>query len=89
MDAQELMIEHPFGIDGILDGLAADLPRQGPLPGQVVEQVIVEDPFRPVERVVGCRRNGSAGEGAERREGVVSKSSRELVRISGGHGAMI
>ena len=53
VDAQELVIEQPLRVDGVLQRLAADLPRQRPLPRQIVEKVVVEDPLRAVERIVG------------------------------------
>ncbi len=52
MDLQELVVEHPLGLDRVLHLCTTDLAGELPLPDQVLDEFVPEDPLRPVRRVV-------------------------------------
>ena len=70
---EELMIEYPFRRDSVLDFLPADLAREIPVAGQVLDQVVLEDSLASVGRLVltrpGClkirNRHTDADHGSE------------------------
>lgn len=58
MHVQELMVQHPFGPDGVFGRLSGDASGELPRADHVIEQRILHGVLRPVERLLGERRTG-------------------------------